>query len=400
VAQDTQREGHSGGPLVGLNVLDLTLARAGPTCTRHLADWGARVIRIEPPGPADALAATRKASDYQNLHRNKTIITLDLKSARGHEAFMKLAANADVIVENMRTPVKHNLKIAYEDVAPINPRLIYGSISGFGQSGPYMDRALVDQIAQGMGGLMNVTGEPGRGPMRAGAAISDMMAGTLCALGIALALYERERTGVGRYVHTSLIEAMIFTMDFQATRWLMDGEVPQPAGNQHPTVAPMSTFKSADGWVNLSASSPAQWRKLCDLLGKPEWVDRPGWKGTVERGKNKVELHAAIAEIIATKPTAYWVETLAPHGLPVGPIYGMDQTMNDIQVKHLGIAGDVRHPSGDGQTQMLNSPINLEGLKRTIRAPAPLGQGDTSDVLKALGYSEADIETMRKERVI
>jgi formyl-CoA transferase len=193
-------------PLKGVRVLDLTLARAGPTCVRHLADWGADVIAVSPPdGGRDVIA--RDGFDYQNLHRNKRFIGLDLKTEAGHAAFLKLAERADVLVENMRAPVKHRLKIAYEDLKAVNPRLVYGSISGFGQDGPYAMRAGVDQIAQGLGGLMSITGEPGRGPMRVGVAVNDVMAGTLLALGIMMALYQRQTTGEGRYVHTSLLEA-------------------------------------------------------------------------------------------------------------------------------------------------------------------------------------------------
>jgi formyl-CoA transferase len=391
--------GHTAGPLAGLKVLDLTLARAGPTCTRHLADWGADVIRIEPPAHGGEAAGARAGADYQNLHRNKRLATLDLKTTAGREAFMRLAAGADVIVENMRAPVKRKLAIAYEDVRPINPRIVYGSVSGFGQSGPYAERALVDQIAQGMGGLMSVTGEPGRGPMRAGAALSDVMAGTLCARAIMMALHERNRTGVGRYVHTSLIEAMIFMMDFQAARFLMEGEVPGQVGNQHPTLAPMSAFQTADGWVNLAASTTPQWRALCAALGRPDWAQRPEWKGQTERGRRKEEIHAAIAAEIIRMPTAHWVELLAASGLPCGPIYRVDQMFADPQIVHLQVAGAVRHPT-HGDTHLLNSPINMEGLERAIRAPAPLDAADTETILREIGYTDAEIAALRAAQAI
>ena len=222
-------------PLNGIKVLDLTLARAGPTAVRHFADWGADVIRIEPPSEeAEGVTGRRHGFDFQNLHRNKRAITLNLKSKEGHEAFMRLAANADVILENMRANVKHRLKVSYDDVKAINPRIVYGSISGFGQDGPYGPRAGVDQIAQGMGGLMSITGEPGRGPMRVGIPVDDLTAGNLLALGCMMALFDRERTGVGRWVTTSLLEAQVFMLDFQASRWLMEGEVAGQAGNDHP----------------------------------------------------------------------------------------------------------------------------------------------------------------------
>ena len=271
-------------PLKGVRVLDLTLARAGPTCVRHLADWGAEVIAVSAPGDGRDLIS-RDGFDYQNLHRNKRFIGLDLKSATGHAAFLRLAERADVVVENMRAPVKHRLKIAYEDLKAVNPRLIYGSISGFGQDGPYAGRAGVDQIAQGLGGLMSVTGEPGRGPMRVGVAVNDVMAGTLLALGIMMALYQRQATGEGRYVHTSLLEAQIFLLDFQAARWLMAGEVPGQMGNDHPTIAPMGVFPASDGHVNIAASSPAQFERFCEAaLGRPDWLEgTPRWSSTRRR---------------------------------------------------------------------------------------------------------------------
>src|SRR5215471_18352163 len=259
-------------PLSGIRVLDLTLARAGPTCIRHLADWGADVIRIEPPGAQteDAIGL-RHGFDFQNLHRNKRAIRLDLKTAEGHAAFLRLVETADVLVENMRPTVKGRLHVAWEDVRAVNPRIVYGSISGFGQDGPYGHRAGVDQIAQGMGGLMSITGLPGQGPVRVGVPIDDLVAGTLLALGISMALIERARTGVGRWVTTSLLEAQIFMLDFQAARWLMAGEVAPQAGNDHPTGIPTGVFRTCDGHINIAASSARMFERFCDTIGKPEW---------------------------------------------------------------------------------------------------------------------------------
>jgi formyl-CoA transferase len=388
------------GPLAGVTILDLTLARAGPTCVRHLADWGAAVIRIQPP-EADGMMALRPGADTENLHRNKRVISLNLKSPAGHAAFLKLAAKADVVVENMRVQVKHRLKIAWEDLHPLNPRLIYGSISGFGQSGPYAERAGVDQVAQGMGGLMSVTGAPGGGPMRAGIAISDMAAGTLLALAIMMALYERERTGLGRYVHTSLLESMIFMMDFQAARWLMEKDAPGQVGNEHPTQIPMGAFPTADGFMNLAASSNAQWRRLCEALGKPEWIEKPEWKNGGGRSKDRAALHAAIGEETKKKPTAHWVDALAPYGLPCGPIYTMDQVFADPQVRHLGMAAPLSHPDPKyGQTHLVNSPLNFEGLEKSIRSAAKLAGADTEEVLAGLGYSADEIAALKAQGAI
>ena len=385
-------------PLAGLRVLDLTLARAGPTCVRHLADWGAEVIAVQAPGGGRDVIG-RDGFDYQNLHRNKRFISLDLKSEAGHAAFLRLVARADVLVENMRAPVKHRLKIAWDDLRVVNPRLVYGSISGFGQDGPYAMRAGVDQIAQGMGGLMSIPGEPGRGPMRAGAAVNDVMAGSLLAFAITMALYQRERTGEGRWVHTSLLETQVFMLDFQAARWLMAGEVAGQMGNDHPTMAPMGVFPTADGHVNIAASSPAQFEHFCEAAGRPEWPKDERWSSTRRRGENRAALNAAIAEVTAKQPSAWWVETLEAAGVPCGPILSIDQVFADPQVRHLAMAAPVDHPRL-GPTHMVDSPINLEGLETGIRTVAPLAAGDTDAVLAEGGYGPDEIAAMRAEGAI
>ncbi|HKU38437.1 MAG TPA: CoA transferase [Polyangiales bacterium] len=353
----------------GLRVLDLTLARAGPTCVRHLADWGADVIRILPPDARPDAVGARRASDYQNLHRNKRAFTLDLKTEAGRDALLELVRDADVLVENMRVAVKHRLKIAYEDLRPINPRLVYGSISGFGQTGPYAERAGVDQIAQGMGGLMSVTGEQDSGPMRVGIAVADLTAGNLLALAIMMALYERERTGEGRYVHTSLLESQIFMLDFQAARYLMDGEVPGRVGNGHPTLVPTGAYPTRDGYVNIAPSSPKQWQTFCELVGKPEWLMRPDWTGFRNRQRARAEIDAAIGCATREQTTGYWVERLEQAGIPCGPIYRMDEVFADPQVQHLQMAAPVDHPER-GATNLVASPLNFEGLDKRIRTAA------------------------------
>jgi formyl-CoA transferase len=385
-------------PLAGIRVVDLTIARAGPTCVRHLADWGADVIAVQPPGAEEAILA-RDGFDYQNLHRNKRVISLDLKSEQGREAFLKLVSRADVLVENMRAPVKKRLKIAYEDLRPLNPRLVYGSISGFGQDGPYSERAGVDQIAQGMGGLMSITGEPGRGPMRVGIAISDTTAGNLLALAIMMALFQRERTGEGRYVHTSLLESQVFMLDFQAARWLMAGEVAGQMGNDHPTLAPMGVFPTADGHVNIAASSPAQFARFCEAAGRPDWAADERWSSSTRRAANRQALNAAIGEETRKHPGAWWIERLEAAGVPCGPILSIDQVFADPQVQHLALAQPVDHPRL-GATHMVASPINLEGLDKEVRSVAPLKPEHTCEVLSELGYGEAEIQAMRRSGAI
>ena len=369
-------------PLSGIRVLDLTLARAGPTCVRHLADWGADVIRIEPPATeGEDVAGKRSGADFQNLHRNKRCITLDLKSAAGHEAFLRLVATADVVIENMRPDVKHRLQVAWDDVHAANPRVVYGSISGFGQDGPYGKRAGVDQIAQGMGGLMSITGEPGGGPMRVGIAIADMSAGTLLAMGVMMALFERTRTGVGRWVTTSLLEAQIFMLDFQAARWTFDGEVATQAGNDHPTGIPTGVFPTSDGHINIAASSSRLWTRLCATLGKPDWANRPDWVTQKGRSDDRVALNDAIGEMTRHQPAAHWIDLFEAAGIPCGPIYSIDKMFEDPQVRHLGMA--TKLPGVDGKA-VIASPINMSGLSKAIRRATPDGNADAEEILREI----------------
>lgn len=369
-------------PLSGLTVIDLTLARAGPTCVRHLADWGAEVIRVLPPeSTRPEITQARRSPDYQNLHRNKRAAILDLKTSDGHAALLELVRSADVLVENMRVQVKHRLRIAWEDLREINPRLVYGSISGFGQSGPYAERAGVDQIAQGMGGLMSVTGEPGGGPVRAGIAVADMTAGNLLALSIMMALYERERTGTGRWVHTSLLESQIFMLDFQAARYLMDGEVPEQVGNGHPTLVPMGTFPTSDGYVNIAPSSSKQWQIFCRAVGKPEWLEISAWRSTENRLRERTKIDAAIALLTRQKPTAYWIEQFEQAGIPCGPIYRVDEVFADPQVEHLKISARVPHPER-GETRMVGSPLNFEGTSKALRNAAEIEVRPLDELLR------------------
>jgi crotonobetainyl-CoA:carnitine CoA-transferase CaiB-like acyl-CoA transferase len=387
-------------PLSGVVVLDLTLARAGPTCVRHLGDWGADVIRVEPPeSSGEDVTGRRDGFDFQNLHRNKRTMNLNLKTDEGRAAFMKLVARADVIVENMRSAVKHRLGVSYDDVRKVNPKIVYGSISGFGQTGPYGKRAGVDQIVQGMGGLMSVTGLPGQGPVRVGLPIADLTAGNLLALAIMMALFDRTRTGVGKWVHTSLLEVQVFMMDFQATRWLMDGEVPKQAGNDHPTGIPTGVFPSSDGHFNIAAASERVWVRFCEAIGKPEWKDKPEWQTRPQRSADRKTINALIADITRHKPAAHWVELFEEAGVPCGPINSMDQVFADPQVQHLGIAAPVTSKKR-GKFNLVGSPINVEGVKKVIRCPTPEAGEHTEEILRTIGYSDADMKSMRAKGII
>ncbi|MBN9537280.1 MAG: CoA transferase [Reyranella sp.] len=392
-------------PLSHLSVLDLTAHRAGPTAVRQLADWGAHVIKIEPPaepgaGKADSMGGARHGFDFQNLHRNKKSMTLNLKSAEGHAIFMKLAAKADVIVENYRSDVKHRLKVDYDSVARINPRIVYGSIAGFGQSGPDAARPGVDQIAQGMGGLMSITGEPGRGPMRVGIPIADLTSGLLLAQAIMLALYNRERTGKGQWVHTSLIEAQIFMLDFQASRWLMKGEVAQQAGNDHPTSIPTGVFPTKDGYINIAAAGDKMWKRAAEALGAAALIDHPEHATPALRSQHRKALNERIADVTRTETSAHWIAALNKAGVPCGPINTIDKTFAEPQVRHLGIARPVKHPKL-GDIEVVGQPINLSDFPQpeALQPTPDLGQ-HTDDVLSGLGYDAAAIAALKSGGVV
>lgn len=395
-AADAKVSTGAGLPLSGLRVLDLTLARAGPTCVRHLADWGADIIRVEPPRSTDGLGGPRDGFDSVNLHRNKRSIALDLKNPDAHAAFLKLAATADVLVENMRVQVKHRLKIAYEDLKDLNPRLVYASISGFGQTGPYSKRGGVDQIAQGMGGLMSITGEPGRGPMRVGIPIDDLTAGNLLALGVMMKLYDRERTGRGGYVHTSLLESQVFMLDFQASRYLMDGEVAGQAGNDHPVNIPMGVFPTADKPINIAASSPKLWAIFCRAAGREDWMQVPEWQTASGRSKDRARVNAAVSEVTRTKSSEWWIATLEEAGIPCGPVNDIREVFDDPQVQHLGMAMPIRHRRR-GDTSIVASPLKVEGFRTGVYRDVPdLGEHG-AEILAEAGLSAAEIEDLKSK---
>jgi len=388
-------------PLNGFTVIDLTAHRAGPTAVRQLADWGADVIKIEMPGEhTDATGSRRDGPDFQNLHRNKRSLSLDLKTAQGKKIFFQLAEKADVVVENFRSTVKHRLGVDYEAVKRVNPRIVYGSISGFGQDGPYEGRPGVDQIAQGMGGLMSVTGLPGQGPVRVGIAINDTSSGILLANGIVLALLERERSGEGQWVHTSLIEAQLFMLDFQAARWLMKGDVAGQEGNFHPTSPGTGMFQTADGYINIAASGDNLWKRFCEVAGDKELAGNPDFATVPLRAKNRPALIAHLNDIVRSKPSAYWVEALNKAGVPCGPINTIDKAWEDPQVKHLGMARPVEHPTL-GRFDVVGQPIHMSRYPQpaTLRPTPDQGQ-HTDEVLRELGYDGAAIADLRAKGVV
>ena len=388
--------------LVGFTVLDLTRVRSGPTCVRQLADWGANVIKIEMPPDekgGDSLGGPREGFDFQNLHRNKRSITLNLKEKAGKTVFLRMVKKADVVVENFRPDVKRRLGIDYKDLRKVNPRIVYGSISGFGQTGPYANRPGFDQIAQGMGGLMSITGLPGQGPVRVGIPIADLTAGLFCALGILVALLEREKSKKGQHVATSLLQAQIFMLDFQAARWLIAKEVPQQAGNDHPTSIPTGVFKTLDGHINIAASGGAIWDRFCRALGAEAMRQKAEYQSAKARSQNRRALNAEINSYTAGKRSAEWIEIFNQAGVPCGPIYSIDQMFSDPQVKHLGIAQPMKTMDGSLLT-VVGQPMALSRTGSRIALPTPSLGEHTSEVLKEFGFSIKEIAALRKAEVI
>jgi crotonobetainyl-CoA:carnitine CoA-transferase CaiB-like acyl-CoA transferase len=383
-------------------VLDLTRVRSGPTAVRQLADWGANVIKIETPAhleSGEAAGGPRDGPDFQNLHRNKRSITLNLKEPGGLAVFRRMVGRADVVVENFRPDVKERLGIDYETLRKLNPRIVYASISGFGQDGPYRERPGFDQIAQGMGGLMSITGLPGQGPVRVGIPVADLTAGLFCALGILVALIEREQSGEGQWVQTSLLQAQIFMLDFQAARWLIKHEVPGQAGNNHPTSIPTGVFKTADGHINLAVAGQKIWERFCDSVDAKWLKERQEYATPAARLKHRDVLNAEIDKILSAHPSAEWVERLNAAGVPCGPIYSIDQVFADPQVEHLAIAQPVAAQDGKTLT-VVGQPLMLSRTPSRIVAPPPeLGQ-HTEEVLKEFGYDEKEIAGLRQANAI
>ncbi len=392
-------------PLSRFKVVDLTAHRAGPTAVRQLADWGAETIKIEAPAAINkeksGLLGARHGFDLQNLHRNKRSLTLDLKSDEGKEIFFKLVKDADVVVENYRSAVKFRLGIDYEACRKVNPRIVYGSISGFGQTGPYGKRPGVDQIAQGMGGLMSVTGLPGQGPVRVGIPICDLTSGMFLAQGILITLLEREVSGEGQWVHTSLLQALISMMDFQAARYLKDGEVPKQAGNNHPTGVPTGVFQTADGHINIAASGTVLYERLCNTLDAPHLLENPDYQSFDGRSENRDRLNEEIAVVTRTKSSEHWVNALNEAGVPCGPIYDMGQVFNDPQVQHLGIATPMDSPAL-GTFPIVGQPITMERTPQPakVRLPTPELGEHSDEILAGIGYSSDQIADLRKRNVI
>jgi formyl-CoA transferase len=385
--------------LARFKVIDLTRVRAGPTAVRQLADWGADVIKIESPEGDAGLGGERHGPDFQNLHRNKRSLTLNLKSPEGVAVMKRLVTMADVVVENYRPDVKFRLGVDYESLKAINPRIVYASISGFGQDGPYRDRPGFDQIAQGMGGLMSITGEPGSGPMRVGIPVADLTAGIFAAMGILVALLEREQSGEGQWVKSSLLGAQISMLDFQAARWTIGKEVPGQAGNNHPTSIPTGVFATADGYINIAAAGDDIYRRLCKALGAEHLAGDPMYATGRARSQNRDALNEAIGAVTRERTSADWIEALNKAGVPSGPIYKMNEVFADPQVKHLGMTRKVPHKVL-GEVEVIGQPIELSRTPWSIRTATPEAGEHTDAILAELGYSTTEIAALRAGKAV
>jgi crotonobetainyl-CoA:carnitine CoA-transferase CaiB-like acyl-CoA transferase len=382
--------------LARFRVVDMTQVRAGPTCARQLADWGADVIQVQMPESmrGDDTLGGQDGSDYQYTHRNKRSITLNLKEPQGIEVLKKLVETADVLLENFRPDVKHRLGIDYETLSRINPRLVYASISGFGQTGPYATRPGFDQIAQGMGGLMSVTGIPGHGPLRVGIPIADLCGGIFAAYGVTVALLEREASGKGQWVQTSLLEAMIYMMDFQNARWTVDGEIPGQAGNFHPTSIPTGVYKTKDGHINIAVFGGRIWERFCHALGAPEWIEDTRSKTKMDRSKHRDWLNAEIEQKLAHQTSDHWIETLNEAGVACGRINNVKEVFEEPQVKHLGILRTVKSHRL-GEQKLVGQPITLSRTPHTIARATPLRGEHTEEILAELGFAKPEVERMK-----
>lgn len=386
--------------LARFRVIDLTQVRAGPTACRQLADWGADVIQVQMPEHmrGDDTLGGQDGSDYQYTHRNKRSITLNLKTAEGITVLKRLINTADVVVENFRPDVKYRLGIDYDSLAKEHPRLVYASISGFGQTGPLAQRPGFDQIAQGMSGLMSVTGKPGDGPMRVGIPIADLCAGIFAAQGILVALLEREHSGKGQWLHTSLLESMVYMMDFQTSRVLIDGEVPTQAGNYHPTSIPTGVYKARDGWMNIAVFGSKIWERFCTILGAPEWVTDPRYHDKKSRSVNRDALNAEINQRLATQDCAYWVQQFNEGGVACGLINNVQDALAEEQVQHLGMVKSVVS-THHGPQHLVGQPMQLARTPSTIARAAPRRGEHSTEILRELGLGDAELEQLKQQGV-
>ncbi len=375
------------GPLEGIVVLDLTRVLSGPYCSMMLADLGAEVIKVERPGVGDDTRAwgppfiNGESAYFLSVNRNKKSITLDLKDPEDQKKLRKLIEKADVIIENFRAGFMESIGFGYEQIKKINPRIIYGAISGFGRIGPYKDRPGYDLICQGMGGLQGITGTQNGEPVRIGVAIADIGAGMFLAYGILAALYHREKTGEGQYVETSLLEGQIAWLTYMAAYYFATGEVPKRMGSAHPTIVPYQAFRAEDMWINIAVGNDAQFRRFCKVIGYPELADDPKFATNAQRVINRDILVPMIQGILVTRKGEYWLRELEKAEIPCGAVYTLDKIFEDPQVKALGMKVDMEHPKA-GKISVINSPIRFSKTPAGVRTPPPLLGEHTEEIIE------------------
>jgi CoA:oxalate CoA-transferase len=391
-------------PLKGIKVIDLTSALAGPYCSLLLGDLGAEVIKIEEAEAGDMLRKQGpfikgEGAYFLYGNRNKKSLSLNLQDERGRDILIKLVKNADILVENYRPQVKFRLKIDYATLKEINPLLIYCSVSGFGQTGPWADRAGFDQIAQGMSGFMSITGLPGSGPCRVGVAIGDSVAAIFATYGILAALVERRESGMGQYIETSLLEALVAILGFQAGIYFGTGKTPPQLGNDHGTVAPYGTYQTKDGYINIAAVTQRMWIKLCQILKLDELINDPRFQTIPDRVQNKCELRILLERILVQKTVADWVEILNKAGIPSGSILTVDQVFKNEQVLHQKMLLEVDHKTA-GRLKMIGFPVKLSRTPCQITLPPPAFGQHTYEILKELKYSDEEIMELKKSGVV
>ena len=383
-------------PLARFSVVDLTTVRSGPTCTKILADFGADVLRVERPGGE---GRERVFFDAADLHRNKRSIALNLQDPRGVAIVKRLAARSDVVVENYRPDVKHRLGVDYETLARDNHRLVCASISGFGQEGPYRDRPGYDQIVRGMSGLMWLTGTAETAPLRIGIPIGDLLAGYFAALGILTALLERETSGRGQKVETSLLEDLTGSLSFQAAKYVNTGEVPPPVGNHHPLTAPMGVYRAKGGYFNLAVGNDDMWRRFCKALDRPDLAEDPRFGGMLARVKHRQALDAILETALAGRTPAEWVDVLNAAGVACGPINTVDQVFADPQIRQADLVREVANAAW-GPHKVLALPVHLSRTPARVEHAAPMTGEHTREVLGSLGYDAATLDAWLADGVI
>jgi len=392
-------------PLKGIKVVDMTAAMAGPFCTMLLADMGAEVIKIEPPGRGDMLRdfgppfIEGESAYFLLVNRNKRSMVLNLRTTEGLDILKQLARDADIVVESFRPNVKQRLGVDYESLSALNERLIYCSISGFGQNGPLANRPGFDPIAQGMSGLMSVTGFPETGPIRVGVAIGDSLGGIFAMYGILLALIERNRSGKGQYVSTSLLEGLVAVLGFQAAKYFGTGQVPERTGNDHAMMSPYGTFKTKDGHINIAAGNQGMWERLCKTLKVEELIDDPRFLTVKDRVINRPALSEILNEKLKEKTNEEWIEILNDSGVACGPILNIKEVFENDQVLHLKMLEEIDHPHC-GRIKTIGIPTKLSRTPGSIRKPPPLKGEHTDEVLRELGFSEDKIKAFHSASVV